>query len=184
MSDAADRTDEELARAAKRGDDDAFDRLARRYLRPAVALAWQFARGLDDAEDIVQDAFHRVVRALGDYDDRRPFAPWFYSIVRNVARTAIRKDSRRAALAPLSVVEDEPPAGRDFDPVVAGDVERLIESLPPMQQACVRLCDIEGFSSVEAAAMLDLHEGTVRTHVHRARGRIQSAMQADRGILR
>ena len=183
MSDAPDRTDEELARAAKRGDAAAYDLLAGRYLRPAMALAWQYARGVEDAEDVVQEAFHRMVRALGDYDETRPFSAWFYAIVRNVARTAISKDGRRAALAPLTVVEEEPPASRAFDPVVAGDIERAIEALAPMQQACVRLCDVEGFSSIEAARMLGVHEGTVRTHIHRARGRLQAAIDPERGIL-
>ena len=183
MSDARDRTDEELARAAKRGDAAAYDLLAGRYLRPAMALAWQYARAVEDAEDVVQEAFHRMVRALGDYDDQRPFSAWFYAIVRNVARTAIRKDGRRAVLAPLTVLEEEPPAPRAFDPVVTGDVERAVEALAPMQQACVRLCEVEGFSSVEAARMLGIHEGTVRTHLHRARGRLQAAMDPERGIL-
>ena len=99
-------------------------------------------------------------------------APWpitTIGIVRNVARTAISKDGRRAALAPLTLLENEPPAPTPVDPVVAGDVERAIEALAPMQQACVRLCDIEGFTSVEAARMLGIGEGTVRTHLYRAR---------------
>ena len=110
MSDEQNRTDEELARAAQGGDTDAYDVLVRRYLRPAMALAWQYTRRVEDAEDVVQEGFHRVVRALADYDHRRPFSAWFYTIVRNVARTAISKDGRRAALAPLTLLEDEPPA--------------------------------------------------------------------------
>ncbi len=183
MSDARDRTDEELARAAKRGDAAAYDALARRYLRPAMALAWQYTRGVEDAEDVVQDAFHRAVRSLADYDDRRPFSAWFYTIVRNVARTAISKDGRRAALAPLTLVEGEPPAPAVVDPVVAGDVERALETLAPMQQASVRLCDVEGFTSVEAARMLGVSEGTVRTHLHRARRRLRVAIDPQRGAL-
>lgn len=180
MSDARDRTDEQLARAAKRGDADAYDVLARRYLRPAMALAWQYTHALEDAEDIVQDAFHRAVRALGDYDDRRPFSAWFYAIVRNVARTTIGKHSRRAALAPLTLVEGEPPAPAGTDPAVAGDVVRALEDLAPMQQACFRLCDVEGFTSVEAAGMLGINEGTVRTHVHRARQRLRGVLATRR----
>ena len=183
MNDAPDRTDEELARAAKRGDAAAYDALARRYLRPAMALAWQYTRRVEDAEDVVQDAFHRAVRALADYDDRRPFSAWFYTIVRNVARTAISKDGRRAALAPLTVVEEEPPALAAGDPIVAADVDRAIEALAPMQQACVRLCEVEGFTSVEAARMLGVSEGTIRTHLHRARHRLRIAMDPEQGVL-
>ena len=183
MSDVQDRTDEELARAAKRGDAVAYDVLVRRYLRPAMALAWQYTRRVEDAEDVVQDTFHRAVRALADYDDRRPFSAWFYAIVRNVARTAISKDGRRAALAPLTLLENEPPAPSVVDPVVAGDIERAIEALAPMQQACVRLCDIEGFTSVEAGRMLGVGEGTVRTHLHRARTQLRAAMDPQQGML-
>jgi RNA polymerase sigma-70 factor (ECF subfamily) len=183
MNDACDATDEDLARAAKTGDAVAYDALARRYLRRAMVLAWQYARSVEDAEDVVQEAFHRAVRSLVDYDDRRPFSAWFYAIVRNVARTAISKDGRRAALAPLTLVEDEPPATATVDPVVSTDVERAIENLAPMQQACIRLCEVEGFTSVEAARMLGIGEATVRTHVHRARGRLRIAMDPKRQVL-
>ena len=181
MSD--ERTDEQLAGSAKDGDVDAYDALVRRYMRPAMALAWQYTRGVEDAEDVVQEGFHRMVRALGDYDERRPFSAWFYTIVRNVARTAISKDGRRAALAPLTLLEQEPPAPRVADPIAAGDLERAITKLAPMQQACVRLCDFEGCTSVEAARMLGLSEGTVRTHLHRARKHLRVAIDPERGIL-
>ena len=184
MSNEQNQTDEELARAAKGGDADAYDVLVRRYLRPAMALAWQYTRRVEDAEDVVQEGFHRAVRALDGYDDRRPFSAWFYTIVRNVARSAISKDGRRAALAPLTLLEDEPPALPPPDPIVAGDVARAIEDLAPMQQACVRLCDLEGFTSIEAGAMLGISEGTVRTHLHRARKQLRTAMDPRRGMLR
>lgn len=183
MSEARERTDEELARAARRGDAEAYDALVRRYLRPAMALTWQYFRSLGDAEDVVQEAFHRVVRGLGDYDDQRPFSAWFYAIVRNAARTAISKDGRRAALAPLTLLEADVPEPVVSDPVLAGDLERAIDALAPMQQACFRLCDAEGFTSGEAAAMLGISEGTVRTHLHRARRQLQAAMSPQRGTL-
>jgi len=183
MNDVRDQTDEDLARAAKAGDAVAYDALARRYLRRAMALAWQYTRGVEDAEDVVQEAFHRAVRSLADYDDRRPFSAWFYAIVRNVARTAISKDGRRAALAPLTLVEDEPPAPTVVDPAIATDVERAIDQLSPMQQACIRLCELEGFTSVEAGRMLGISEGTVRTHVHRGRNGLRDAMDPQRQVL-
>jgi DNA-directed RNA polymerase specialized sigma24 family protein len=46
-----------------------------------------------------------------------------------------------------------------------------------MQQACVRLCNVEGFTSIEAARMLGVSEGTVRTHLFRARSRLRAEME-------
>lgn len=183
MNGAKNRTDEQLVRAARRGDRQAYDTLVRRYLRPAMALAWQYTRAVEDAEDVVQEAFHRAVRALADYNIDRPFGAWFYTIVRNVARSAISKDGRRAALAPFTALESDPPAPASPDSVIYQDLERAIEALPQMQQACVRLCDVEGFTSIEAGRMLDITEGTVRAHLHRARQQLRSKVDPKHGIL-
>lgn len=179
MADDRDRSDEDLARAAREGDAAAFDRLVRRFLRPSMALAWQYTRRIEDAEDVVQDAFHRAVRALPAYDPGRPFGAWFYTIVRNAARGAIAKDARRQALAPLQPLEHEPPAPCTAGPHGLDDIERAVESLSPMQQACFRLGDVEGFTSAEIALMLELAEGTVRTHLHRARSALRVALAPD-----
>jgi RNA polymerase sigma-70 factor (ECF subfamily) len=184
MTDEPERTDEDLVRAARGGDSAAYDALVRRYLRPAMALAWQYTHSVEDAEDVVQDGFHRMVRALGSFDDRREFAPWFYTILRNVARTTVGRRRRRAGLAPLTLLDAEPLEPPGHDPVTAGDVARALDDLAPMQQACIRLCDLEGFTSGEAAAMLGIAEGTVRTHVHRGRKQLRSVVDPERGILR
>jgi RNA polymerase sigma-70 factor (ECF subfamily) len=177
MSDADESVDEELACRAQRGDVAAFDTLVRRYLRPSMALAWQFARDLADAEDIVQEAFHRAVRSLAQYDGRRPFAPWFYEIVRNVARNARGRSGRRAELAPVEWLDSEPEDASRVDPIARHDLGRALDSLAPMQQACVRLCDVEGFTSVEAGVLLGVGDATVRTHLRRARSRLRGILQ-------
>lgn len=177
------RTDEELAAAAREGDRRAYDVLVRRFLRSSMALAWQYTRDVADAEDVVQEAFHRAVRALPDYDPAHPFSAWFYTILRNTARSAVGKDARRAALAPVTVLDGEPAGRPGPDPLEIRDLERALESLPRMQQACLRLCDVEGFTSVEAAGMLGIGDATVRTHLHRARRQLRAAVGPRRGIL-
>jgi RNA polymerase sigma-70 factor (ECF subfamily) len=81
------------------------------------------------------------------------------------------------------LLEAEPPAPATVDPAVVGDLERAIEGLAPMQQACLRLCEVEGFTSVEAAGMLGIGEGTVRTHLHRARLRLRIAIDPQQEML-
>ncbi|MGH7444187.1 MAG: RNA polymerase sigma factor, partial [Longimicrobiales bacterium] len=75
-----------LAGRARDGDQRAFGALVRRLVRPALAAAWEFVPTREDAEDVVQEAFARTWRQLGRYDATRPFAPWFFTILRNVAR--------------------------------------------------------------------------------------------------
>lgn len=176
--------DAELVRRTLDGDGAAFDALVRRYMRPALAVAWELTATLEDAEDVVQDAFLRALRALASYDARRPFPAWFFTVVRNVARNAAAsravRDRRRADLAAADAHDgarspaDDGAAERGE---LRGHLERALDDLPPMQRACFRLCEGEGFSTAEVAAMLGVTESTVRVHVHRARRTLRTALR-------
>ena len=165
------QTDEELAAAARTGDETAYSALVQRLLRPAFAVAWEFTGDPDEAEDVVQEAFHRMVRSLARYDETRRFRPWFFSILRNVARNRfarakrwmleeIHDDFPCAPEGPLQALEREEVWAR---------VEAGMASLSPMQRACFRLIDLEGMTRSEVSEALEMAEGTVRTHLHRAR---------------
>ena len=165
---------EELVGSCLDGEETAFRRLVERLLPDAMTLAIQFVRRRDLAEDVVQEAFLRLARALPTYDRRRPFEPWFFTIVRNCARDRslqnLRWDRHEDAgnLAAEVAVEHRDGAG------LAVDLGRALGGLPAMQQRCVRLCLFEGYTSAEAAGLLGVREGTVRTHVQRARKRLRS----------
>lgn len=134
----------------------------------------------EDAEDVVQDTFARTWRERGRYDPARPFAPWFFTILRNVARNASRRD-RRWSLVSLTddVVDDEPRGVVEVD--ISDRIHDALEALSPMQRACFRLTAIEGFPSAEAGAMLGINEATVRVHAHRAKKALRARLGEERG---
>lgn len=188
--DAPPADDAALVRRTLAGDRGAFDTLLRRYLRPALAVAWEFTGTRDDAEDVVQDAFLRTLRSLGRFDPDRPFAAWFFTIVRNAARTAAAargvREARHAHLDAADVEPGHAPATDDEAEraELRDRLDRAIAALPPMQRACFRLCAAEGFGAAEVAAMLDISEATVRVHVHRARKALRAALQPMRDDVR
>jgi RNA polymerase sigma-70 factor (ECF subfamily) len=156
--------------------------LVRRYMRPALAVALEFASGRDDAEDVVQEAFHRALRQLGQFDERLAFRPWFFTIVRNLGRNlAARRVRWKTVPLPAGFTGDRP---SPFEDAHRAEVrERLfaaIQRLPDMQRWCFRLCDMEGFTSPEVADMLGITPGTTRTHLHRARRALRQALRAFR----
>ena len=172
-------TDSELVTKAKAGETEAFGALVSRYLRPALAVAWEYAPTRDDAEDLVQDAFHRALRSLDRFDEDRPFRPWFFTILRNAGRNAAERHSRWISVG----VPDELPAG-DADPEddahragLRESIQEGLDVLPQMQRTCFRLCDIEGFEGTEVAEMLGLSAATVRTHRYRARATLRDALR-------
>lgn len=175
-----------LAARAQSGDQRAFGALVHRLVRPALAAAWEFVPTREDAEDVVQEAFVRTWRQIGRYDATRPFAPWFFTILRNVARNASRRDRRWNTVSFTDVVVDaHSPDSADTDPLdqmdVAGRIDDALDALSPMQRACFRLTEIEGFDSAEAGAMLGVSDATVRVHVHRARAVLRARLGANRG---
>jgi len=172
-------TDRDLVIRVRRGDRASFDELVRRYLRPALAVAWEFTESRDDAEDVVQEAFYRALGGLDGFDESRPFRPWFFSIVRNVGRNAAAWRNRWGM---ESIAESLPSAGSSpLSDAERAEIRRRVDEgmkiLSAMQQSCFRLCDLEGFATAEVAEMLGVQESTVRVHVFRARRALREVLR-------
>ena len=162
-------------RLARAGEAHAFDQLVERYLRGALAVALEYARDRDEAEDIVQDAFIRMLRALDRFDDRLLFRPWFYTIVRNLGRNAAGQRARVSGI-PVQTVEAPAVGDAAADAELRQLIDRELSGMTELQGASFRLCDIEGFSAAEVADMLGIGVATVRTHAHRARIKLREVL--------
>jgi RNA polymerase sigma-70 factor, ECF subfamily len=183
------RTDATLLAATARGDDAAFGVLVRRYIRLATFLAAQFLGNRRDAEDIVQDAFVVVWRTARRFDVDRPFAPWFFAIVRRLAANRRSRDLRRIRLLHLwQWVSGREPASAPAEPLLiarldAATAKRAMKTLSPMQRACFELVAVRGLSPREVAMMHGISESTVRQHVFRARAALRSVLtDSERGL--
>lgn len=185
MSDEQEADAELLARTV-RGDSAAFARLVRRYIRAATLLAAQLLGDRDEAEDIVQDAFTVVYRQARTFDMERPFAPWFFAIVRRLASNSRARDARRDRLRQAWARD----LGAELAsrPVDDGVIARLdaaaaslaMKDLSPMQRACFELVAVRDLSIVEVAAMHGISESTVRQHVFRARSALRVVLDAQK----
>ncbi len=176
------RADAELLADTARGDDVAFAVLVRRYIRAATLLSAQLLGDSDDAEDIVQDAFMVVHRKATTFDVHRPFAPWFFAIVRRLASNRRARDLRRERLLRLSGSRTlaDPSRFQTHEAFVAHAnaemVTRAIERLSPMQRACFDLVAVRGLMISEVAVMHGISESTVRQHVFRARATLRTML--------
>jgi len=164
-------------RLARKGEARAFDELVERYLRGALAVALEYARDRDDAEDIVQDAFIRTLRELHRFDHRLSFRPWFYTILRNLGRNAAERRGRQTELEAVGDVASNPGSGdAAADAELRGLIEQELAGMSAQQAASFRLCEIEGFSALEVGDMLGVAPATVRTHAHRARLKLREVL--------
>jgi len=165
--------DSVLARRVQQGEREAFEILARRYLRPVHAVAASYLRERADVEDVAQETFLRALESIWSFDTSRPFAPWLYQIARNVARNHLkwrRRHPAEPADASKNALADErmsPAAGAErseFQAVVAA----AIETLPEQRRTAFQLADVEGYPATEVARMMGLSSGAVRAHIHHA----------------
>lgn len=177
-----DLSDGELARRVQDGDSEAFEALARKYIRSVYAVVSSFLREQEDIDDSVQDTFLRALEKIRSFDTNRPFAPWLYQVARNVARNRWKylKDRRHENFdeierAPLEVDGDDPGTLAELHEL-RRNVAAAIESLPERQRVAFRLHDVEGFTASEIARMLGVSDGTVRANLHHARRVLRKRM--------
>jgi RNA polymerase sigma-70 factor (ECF subfamily) len=164
---------------ARAGDTEAFRKLVERHRDRAYGLAFRMLGSAPEAEEAAQDAFLRAWRALPQFRGESAFSTWLHRIVvrRALDRQAVLK-SRRAREAPL---EEASPgalaAAGDAtpEPGLRRTLERLMDSLSEVQRTVVLLYYYEDRSVEEVARILEIPEGSVKTHLHRARALLRAA---------
>jgi len=173
-----DVTDESLVVQAQAGSEAAFQTLIERYMKKAYTIAYQIVWNHEDARDLSQDVFIKIYQAIDRFDSKKRFFSWFYRILLNHCLNFRRK---RAWLSPFSN-EDLDRMAPAFPGESSGDcllrqvVQRAVRRLSGAQQRVVILCDMEGFSQQEAAEILRVPEGTVRSRLHYARRRLKELL--------
>ena len=169
---------------ARAGDHAAFRWLVDRHRDRAYGLALRILRSEPDAEEVAQDAFVRVWRALPRFRGEAAFATWLYRIVVRQAfdRAACLK-GRRAREASLGEeIAERPDPGVDADEGArerARKLERLIDALTEVQRAVITLYYAHDRSVEETSKILMMPENTVKTHLSRARSALREGWMRD-----
>jgi RNA polymerase sigma-70 factor (ECF subfamily) len=147
--------------------DRALERLLDDYRHKVFRMAMAMLRDAARAEDVTQDVFIKLWRALPIYDGRASVGTWLYTIARNTCLSAIRAEGYRRTTAPDDVHALEPSVSSTTP--LAISVGQCLSRLPDVQRQVVTLFYLQERSVSDVAAMLDLPEGTVKSHLHRAR---------------
>ncbi len=169
--------DAALVAAARAGSDAAFARLIAAYQAPLRAFLRRTLGGFDLADDVAQETFVTAWASLGRLKDPAGFRPWLFAIAWNKAQDALRSGLRGRTRDRAWLEASEPSSGVSAEDRMA--LESAMTALPPDQRACVALCLADGFSHGEAAEILRLPLGTVKSHVTRGRARLLAALTGE-----
>jgi RNA polymerase sigma-70 factor (ECF subfamily) len=187
VADQIDATEiDEVIERCLKGDQVAWGVIMDRHRRKVFNLAYKFVGRHDEAEDLTQDIFVKIFKALHTFDRRANFQTWLISISRNLCidhYRSVRKE--RATMARDVDASELTPASRERGPLAQLEqsdlkeiIRRAMSELPDALRIAVTLRDLQEYSYPEIADQLHLPEGTVKSRINR--GRIELARQIRR----
>jgi len=178
---AMDRTlEDQLLQRAREGDSHSFEQLVTTHTPRLLALARRLVNNHDQAEDLVQEAFLRLHRNLATFRGESSIGTWLYRTVTHLAIDYLRREKLRQRIFFFRASNDDPdPLASAADPrprpdhtLAAGELTRALEralvQLSPRQRTIFILRHYEGLPLKDIAQTLELEEGTVKAHLHRA----------------
>jgi RNA polymerase sigma-70 factor (ECF subfamily) len=173
-----DLTDIELLDRAQSGDAEAMECLFERHYTMVYRLAWRWCGVRDDAEDIAQETFVKLIRKLNTFRRRSSFKTWLYRIAVNTARDFGRRcGAQRSREEEYDEEGNHNPGSGLVDGTAAGRLREALDFLPAAQREAVLLVFSEGMSHREASQVLGCSEVTVSWRVFRARARLRTFLE-------
>jgi len=180
----AEITDEEIVRCVVAGERELFELLLRRYNQRIYRAVRAVLRNPDDVEDVMQQAYINAYRYLGQFEGRSAFATWLTKIA---IREAAARNRKSVSLAGEDMIIDFPEPGPNPEArAVAADlmqhVEAEVAALPEAYRSVLLLREVEGLSTEETAACLEVSTDVVKTRLHRARTMLRDALYQRAGL--
>lgn len=171
--DLAGRSDADLMGLHRSGDDQAFGEIFRRHKDRMWAVALRTTRDPEVASDAVQDGFVNAFRRADSFRGDAQVSTWLYRIVVNACLDRMRRTKPTADIA-----DHDPVETRDYHRSVEVriDVRAALEDLPESQRIALVLVDMQGLSIAEAAGVLDVAEGTIKSRCSRGRAALAEVL--------
>lgn len=191
-------TDEQLMAGCRGADPDQarthVGELARRHLTRVTGFVLGLLGDATAAQDLAQEAFVRIYRHRDQYEDVGRFTTWMYTIARNLALNEIRNRRNRpalvldapsggahgsgehAAVASVASRGEAPPDAAEKGDLRAR-VQRAVAQLEEHHRSVVVLCDLEQRPYAEAAQVLGVPVGTIRSRLSRAREQLARLLE-------
>ena len=181
------RSDAEIVQAVLDGDANAFEALVLRYQKKVYNTVLRLAGDCAEAEDLSQEVFLKIFKGLSSFRGESSFSTYIYRVAANTAIDALRR--REAPTVSLSTENEE---GEEFELALpdAGPlpveilesrerrqaIRAAIDALPEHHRAgdCAR--EMDGMSYQDIAQAMGLTEGTVKSRINRARGRLRQLL--------
>lgn len=171
----------------KKGKIIGLNALVQNYQVQAIRTAYFIVQNKNLAEEVVQDAFLRVYEHIEQFDTERPFPPWFFRIVTNLAIKAAKKEAKTISLnnsttdvagAIWELIPDKLPMPDDkiARQQLQEEVQQALGRLTPKQRSVIVMRYYLDMSEAEMSDNLEIAPGTIKWHLHAARMRLRTLL--------
>ncbi|MCC6179233.1 MAG: sigma-70 family RNA polymerase sigma factor [Chloroflexi bacterium] len=175
----------ELVRRAQAGDRAAVAALVEQHQRYVYSIAMTILRDPNEAADLTQDAFIRVMRSLGSYRGETKFTTWLYRLVVNLGIDRLRRRGMHVAslddAAAIIDVASENPADDAPALIERGEqaeaIRRALDRLPDAQRLALTLHYFEDLRYEDIAEVMGLPVNTVKSHIRRGKERLARSLR-------
>ncbi len=168
-----------------------FENLVREHRKAIYSSSLRLTRDPDEAEDLMQEALLRAFRAFHQFRKGTNFKAWILKIVLNTYINSYRKQKRAPAIDSMDgenfdqersavMADTSSPEQLAMDARLSEEMKAAIDSLPEQFRTTLWLCEVEGLSYEEAADVMKVPLGTVRSRLSRARTMMKEKLEASK----
>lgn len=171
--------EKELIQGCAKGDRASQKALYERYCRKMMVVCQRYARSTQEAEDILQEGFIKVFKAIPDFRSESKLETW---ITRIMINTALNSQRQKLYLMPMVDVTDVALPEREEVSLSGFHLEELtkmVQSLPDGCRIVFNLFAIEGYGHQEIAKMLEISEGTSKSQYNRAKSLLRAKLERE-----
>ena len=186
--------EKELIRSAKKGNTDAFEKLAEKYYIRIYNYSLRVLKNEQDALDASQDALIKAYININKFKEEANFFTWLFRITVNTCNDYHKRNKKRGLLYPIDNSDENTP-GIIIEDKTQNIEEKIIEnerknqlykaidSLPEIHRKMILLRDIENFTYDEIAEIINLPLGTVKSKISRARLKLKELLLKNKELF-
>lgn len=144
-----------------------------------MGICLRYASDRDEAKQIVNDGFYKVLTRLDRYDPSKPFLPWLSRIMTNTAIDHYRAELKHPITSDLAELEIQGKENDIQSKLNYDDLIKLVQTLPPGYRTVFNLFAIDGYTHEEISEQLGISVGTSKSNLFKARQKLRSMLEAN-----
>ena len=168
-----------LISACRKNDRKSQEKLYKQFYGFAMGICLRFARSREEASEIQNDGFLKVMRSLDKYTPGLSFKGWLRRIMTNAAIDHFRRNEKHYDHVDISYLRSEPMAGDIYSELSEEAILKAIQELPPSYRIVFNLYCLEGYKHGEIAQKLNISEGTSKSNLNAARIKLKKLLSRE-----